>query len=274
MTNTTSSTTRKPTKAQRPIRWIAVRDLDVRWEEAQRHMNQKRVDHIAANLDPDAIGVITVSPGKDGKYHIIDGQHRVAAIKQAWGDAQQVPCQVIEEADGPAEAADIWLTVNTDRATPHSFERFGVAITAGRELECAVNEVIEASAFVLGKGGIQAVQVCISIHENQGAGALAWVLDASDQIWKAGGPAGQASILEGLAAFLKRFRYEEVDGKVHDFDDARLIKQVALRYVPSRLIGSARAARETFGGSMAVSVARVMTRAYNTRIRPENQLVF
>lgn len=273
MANANSSTLTKPTKKQRPVKWIPVRDLDVRWAEAQRHINQKRVDKIAANLDPDAIGVITVSPGQDGKYHIIDGQHRVAAIKQAWGDGQQVPCQVIEEAGSPAEAADIWLTVNTDRATPHSFERFGVAITAGRELECAVNEVIEASAFVLGKGGIQAVQVCMRIHERQGAGALAWVLDAADKIWKAGGPAGQANILEGLAAFLARFRYEE-EGTVYDFDDARLVKQVALRYVPSRLIGSARAARETFGGSMGVNVARVMTRAYNTRLAQENHLTF
>lgn len=272
MTTTDSS---KPIKKQRPIKWIAARDLDVQWATAQRKINQKRVNKIAANIDPDAIGVITVSPHQEGgRYHIIDGQHRVAAVKQAWGEDQQVPCQVIEEAGTPAEAANIWLTVNTDRTTPHSFERFGVAITAGRELECSVNEVIEASPFILGKGGIQAVQVCMRIYEKQGAEALAWVLDASAHTWSSGGPAGQANILEGFAAFLARFRNDKEGAEKLDFDDSRLVKQLSSRYTCARIIGSARAARETFGGSMGANVARCMTRAYNTRIKPENHLVY
>lgn len=273
-TNSTTSSARRPTKSQRPVKWIPAKDLDVAWIESQRPLNKSKVAAIQNDIDPDALGVICVAPlgDKGGRktYHIIDGQHRVAAVKGAWGEHQQVPCQVIEEAKTPQEAAEIWLVVNNERSKPNSFERFEVALTAGRELETAVNLIINASPFHLGKGGVTAVNVCSKIYRNQGGETLGWCLEIAHQCWGGEQQSVQAGILDGLALFVKKFR-----GEGKNFDDKRLVLKVSQRYTGSSLIGSARAARETFGGSIASNVARVMAQAYNKKIRlEENYLVF
>jgi hypothetical protein len=260
-------------KAQRPVKWITVANLDVAWVQSQRPLNSRKVAAIRDNLDPDAIGVITVSPNGSHngteKFHIIDGQHRVVAVREAWGPTQQVQCQVITEAATPEEAAEIWLVMNTERSTPSSFERFGVAITAGRELETSVNEIIKSSPFKLGKGGITAVTACMRVYQGQGAQSLIWVLAVVDQMWGNQKESVQAAIIEGMSIFLKRYRTD--DGK--NFKDKQLIKKVSGRYTAVNLVGSARASREMFGGSLGNNVSSVMATVYNKKVRdPDNRL--
>ena len=258
-------------KSQRVVKWITISKLDVAWIESQRPLNSRKVAAIRDNLDPDALGVITVSPiaGKPDSYHIIDGQHRVTAVKEAWGQNQQIQCQVITEAATPEEAAEIWLVMNTERSKPNSFERFGVAITAGRELETSVNEVIALSPFKMGKGGVTAVTACMRVYTNQGGDALTWVLGVANQMWGNQRESVQAPIIEGLAMFLKRYRTD--DGA--NFKDDRLVTKVSGRYTGVNLVGSARASREMFGGSLANNVMRVMASQYNKKLRDvENRL--
>lgn len=72
------------------LRWVPI-SLMRTSPVAQRELNQSRVDYIAANFDPEDLGTPTVSH-RDGHFYVIDGQHRVEALKQiGWGD-QQIQC--------------------------------------------------------------------------------------------------------------------------------------------------------------------------------------
>jgi hypothetical protein len=48
----------------------------------QRNTDRKRVLEIVKNFKPEGLGILYVSIRNDGKYYIIDGAHRVAALKQ------------------------------------------------------------------------------------------------------------------------------------------------------------------------------------------------
>lgn len=64
---------------QARLRWVPIAQMKVN-PLAQRELNQARVDKLAANFDPEQIGTPTVNH-RDGAYYIIDGQHRIEALK-------------------------------------------------------------------------------------------------------------------------------------------------------------------------------------------------
>jgi hypothetical protein len=48
----------------------------------QRHVSNVRVARIIANCDPAKLGLIVVNKREDGSYYVIDGQHRLAALRR------------------------------------------------------------------------------------------------------------------------------------------------------------------------------------------------
>lgn len=254
-------------KSERPVKWLRVRDLDVKWVQAQRPVKQSRVTEIANNIDPNGLGVICVAeiPNRSGTtYHIIDGQHRVAAVRSLWGEEERVPCEVIQDADSPEEAAEIWLLRNTGQAKPASYDRFNVAVTARRELECDVDSVIKACGYEVGWNKLMAVESCIAVYNSVGATGLTWVLTTLRDTWgRDDREAVSAGLLRGYAALWKKHGLK--------IDTDRLIKNVASRYTPNRLIGAARTSRDTFHGNLADNVVRVLETTYNYRLRADQQ---
>ena len=60
---------------------------------AQRALNQSWVDRLAAEFNPDVMGLLHVSH-RDGWFYVVDGQHRRAAAIQWLGSDQQVQCHI------------------------------------------------------------------------------------------------------------------------------------------------------------------------------------
>lgn len=253
------------TKGQYPIKYIYADELEVVHHEAQRSLRNRTVDDIAENIDPDKFGIVTVCPVEDGKYHIIDGQHRVAALRKAWGDRQRVPCMVIE-ADDIEQAAKIWLGINKSRTKPNTFETFLVQVTAQQEPEYTVQQVIDDVGYTVDYGKLMAVGTCVSIYNRTGAAGLRWVLSmCRKHIWPADAhDSVKAPVLDGLCMFYENHAQNPL------LDEARLINNVSERYTPHSLIGAARAAREVLGGSVRQNVYRVLLRAYNTGLRGDS----
>lgn len=256
-------------KSDRPVKWMMIKDLDVHWIEAQRPLRHNKVIDIANALDPDGIGVICVAEIKNGNsevtYHIIDGQHRVAAVRQLWGESERVPCEIIQDVDTPEEAAEIWLLRNTAQTAPTSYERFNVAVTANRELEVTVNEIIKACGYTVGWGELMAVVACITAYKQVGAEGLAWVLTTLRDTWGIEDKdAVRGSLVRGYALF-----WRDHGSKI---DSDRLIKVVSERYTPNRLLGAAKTSRDTFRGTMAENVNRVLVTTYNYRLTEPSRL--
>ena len=74
------------------LRWVPLAQLRVN-PLAQRDLNHARVTGLAAAFDPELMDAPTVNHRGDW-YYLIDGQHRIAALKlwmPSW-ESQQVQC--------------------------------------------------------------------------------------------------------------------------------------------------------------------------------------
>src|SRR5438034_7685613 len=89
---------------QARLRWVPLTQMRVN-PLAQRDLNQARVSKLAAVFDPEKMDAPTVNHRGDW-YYLIDGQHRIAALKQwlsSWQD-QQVQCWTYEALTEAQEA--------------------------------------------------------------------------------------------------------------------------------------------------------------------------
>lgn len=253
------------TKKERPIKWLHIEDLRVEWAEAQRPLSERKVAQIMRDFDPDAMGIITVAElnGKGDEYHIVDGQHRVEAVKRLWGDLRQrVECQIITGVTSPAEAARVWLGRNVNHTTPTPLERFEVRVTAGEEQAVAIQEIVGDMGFTVGRSGIQAITAVEFVFKKHGAEGLRWVLQVIHDTWRDPSPTNQ--IIKGFGKF-----YGSFAGNV---ETDRLVENLAKRYTPDSLVGAARSAAEIMPGGVPECVVRLMANVYNMRLGDDRRL--
>ncbi|HEV8279964.1 MAG TPA: DUF6551 family protein, partial [Streptosporangiaceae bacterium] len=93
------------------LRWVPLTQMRVN-PLAQRDLNPARVSQLAAAFDVEQMGNPTVSHRGDW-YYLVDGQHRIAALKcwlGAWED-QQVQCWTYEGLTEATEA-ELFLALN------------------------------------------------------------------------------------------------------------------------------------------------------------------
>jgi len=110
------------------LKWCPIAKMRVS-PTAQRELKQHRVDHLVANFDLEQIGTPVVSE-RDGAYYILDGQHRIEALRGiGWGD-QQIQCWTYTGLTEEDEA-ERFLKLN-DTLVVDSFSKFRVGVNAGR----------------------------------------------------------------------------------------------------------------------------------------------
>jgi hypothetical protein len=177
---------------------------------AQRELKLTWAEHIASDLDPERLGVLTVSLRND-RYWIIDGQHRVEAMRLAgWAD-QSIQCWVYEGLTETQEA-ELFLRLN-DVLPVSAHAKQGIGVTAGRAEECEIDRVVRAQGL------------CISQDKLPGAvrcpGTLRRIIRRSDSvvlgrtlriIRDAYGDAGfESTVIDGLAYLCARYNGELVE---------------------------------------------------------------
>lgn len=187
-------------------------------DQGQRNRNDARVDHLLNEFDLDQIGYPIVSE-RGSYYYIIDGQHRVEALKRFLGkgwETQKIACAVYVGLTEQQEAEKFLSHNDTLRVTAH--DKFKVGVTAGRETEVAIKRTVEQQGMKVTaygtNGGICAVSTLIKIYNRAGAN----VLGTSIRIIRDSfGDAGfEAKVLDGIAHLVKRY-----NGQL----DERLAKQ-------------------------------------------------
>lgn len=185
------------------LRWVPLEKMKTS-AVAQRQLNQARVDHLAANFDLEQLGNPTVSEREDG-FYIIDGQHRVEALRAiGWGD-QQIQCWVYSHLTETDEA-DKFDRLN-DVLAVHAFDRFRVRVQAGREIEADIDRVVRAAGLVVSRdkvpGAISAVGTLRRVYTRSDATTLGRALRI---IRDAYGDAGlEAPVIDGLGLVCQRY---------------------------------------------------------------------
>lgn len=251
---TTNPTANKRVERDARLRWVPLARMTVS-SQSQRDLNEARVDHIVATFDLEQIGAPTVNL-RDGNYWIIDGQHRVEALRRIGWEDQQIQCWTYEGLSEDEEA-EKFLKLN-DTLTVNALAKFRVAVQAGRLVECDIDRIVRAQNLVVSAdkvpGAIGAVGTLRRIYARSGAGVLRQTLI---MIRDAYGDAGlEAAVLDGAALFVQR--------NAADADFGQIVQRLSTAHGGSHgLLGKAEQIRRQTGNQKNHCVAAAIVEIAN-----------
>lgn len=180
--------------------WVKLGDL-VTAEQAQREYRPAWANKIAAELRLEGLGFPVVSH-RGGVYYVIDGQHRIAALR-IFGFAPEdlFQCECYETLT-EAEEAELFLERNQVK-TVAAMDRFRVALNAGRKVETEIDFTVRNQNLRIGKGGITAVGTLLNVFREVSSVGLGKALRI---IRDAYGHAGfESAVIEGIGLCVHRY---------------------------------------------------------------------
>lgn len=236
------------------LRWVPISDMRVN-PVAQRELRAHRVSKLVASFDPEQIGNPTVNL-REGAYYVIDGQHRIEAMKAiGWGD-QAVQCWTYEGLTESQEA-EIFLKLN-DKLSVTTFDKYKTGVQAGRPAESDVDRIVRFHGLHVARGNASGAVSCpgalLKVYSKCGPKALSRTLNL---IAEGFGDAGlDAFVIEGVGLMCQRYG-DEID-----------LAKAAERFSAARggvsgLLNRAQQIRAKTGNAKAHCVAAAAVEIYN-----------
>lgn len=227
----------------------------------QRDLDQNRVNRMALEYDPSLVGVLEVSQRADGTIVVIDGQHRLAMVRQIKGNTAHVVCNVHTGLTVEAEAK-LFFDIDAKRRRLTGWDRWNARVGAG---EPAVLDIID----VAGQHGLiidpaprprhlRCVTACEKVVKRGGLTLLYTALHVLVDAYQGEPDSLRAETVHGVGLVLHVYP---------DIDTARLtraLQGVAARQVTARAQGL----RETQSGTLPRLAAHVITDLYNREPGP------
>lgn len=237
------------------LMWVPIADMKVN-PAAQREFKESQAERYAANFDFEGMG-FPVLNHRDGNWYIVDGQHRIAALKMIGYADQKVQCECFEGLT-EAQEADLFLT-RDDRRKVDSFERFQIGVTAGRETETDVNRIVKALGLCVSRseaaGAIGSASTLVRLYERGGPKTLSRALRIiRDGIGEEG---FDQFIIGGVGLLCQRY-----NGQLKD-DDA-IAKLSSLRKPVSTIYQKAGTLMERTGSSRQHATAAAVVEVLNS----------
>jgi len=175
-------------------------------DDYQRDLNSSRVQRIAENFDPNKVGVLVVSRRGKNSYAVIDGQHRLCAMRKL--GIAETNCIVVDEMSYKQEA-DFFRkqTINTQPLGAYDLYRAGIA--SGDEHFLNIQAVLDKNGYKTGIKSdyqtITAVNALSRVVWIFGADALDMALQYITAAWRGDPTALRREMLAGMAEFAHRF---------------------------------------------------------------------
>ncbi len=184
----------------------------------QRPVNPKEVDRLIREWDERLLDPVTVS-FRDGKFYVVDGQHRISAMrKMNGGSGVMVNCKVYNGLTYEQEAA---LCYRLDKAKKRlSLSQSTNALAeSGTDPETSeIRQLVENCGFVwaLGKskgktGEIVTTRALVNAYRLLGGAAFTRMLQVLWHTWEGDPRSLTASVLSGMALFIKTYETEMND---------------------------------------------------------------
>ncbi len=206
--------------------WLKVSDLKPHPKVQRDQFSPRWAKELADKLDPDKLGTIAVVHCR-GQWYVVDGQHRVAAVMQAFGTDQKIEYEVLES-DDLANAADVFLGRNT-RLGMRRIDKFMQEVNRGDEGPVAVVNILRRhglqASFDHRNGRVAAVGACESVYRRDPK-LLADTIKIIHATYGFDPDAYQGILIRGLAIALIRHPQITADGiverlKLHEPDTLR-----------------------------------------------------
>lgn len=192
----------------RDATWVRIDDLHID-PSYSRAIVAHRANKIAAEFDPDSFGAVVVSKRANGELFILDGTHRMAALKKLGWNDQLVPAIVLTGLS-VAEEARVFTTLNEQRAKPRSTDLYRSKLASNDSTAVAIDQIVRSLGLHVGAGAlknqIQAVTALESIwtNANRPEVTLYSVLWTIRKAWNGEGGSFQAPLLIALALVYNR----------------------------------------------------------------------
>lgn len=247
----------KPEVAQVPI------DLLIIDPAVQRPLDKAKSDRMSAELNLDAIGLVCVSGRDDGTYSIIDGQHRVDALRTAGFIADPIDCEIFRGLTLADEAA--MFRLRNARTAVQKVDLFRVRVIEGDEIAIGIHHMLAKYGWTVRNGDSDGYFSAVDAIEKVWRRDPDGLPPAADRvIWTVTEAWGHAStsvdknIVAGLGAFYLRYGFEaEASDAIN-----RLAKFPG---AAKGLIGKARGLRDLLRCSMSSAIAEIVVEEYNRR---------
>ena len=181
----------------------------------QRPVEQKDVDKIIRDWNGREITPVVVS-FRDGKFNVVDGQHHIEAMRQkAGGRDVIVPC-IIHTGMTYEQEAELYARLDSDkkRLTPRQHTK--ALVEAGTDPKIVeVKRLVEDGGFVWALKEptgepfeIAAVRALINAYQLLGSEGFARMLSLMAGAWQGTPNSLKASMLSGMARFVKTYETE------------------------------------------------------------------
>ena len=173
----------------------------------QRKIKPAWVRQLYQTFDLDDFGLPVVNK-RDDKHYIVDGQHRIEAIKlwigEGWGK-QKIECRVFEGLTEQQEA-DMFDRLNTNLMVS-TFDRFKTRVTARRSTELHIYAIVQNEGLCISQdkipGAIRAVSTLRRVYTRSSAEVLQRTLRI---IRDAFGDSGfEALVIDGIGHMCQRY---------------------------------------------------------------------
>jgi hypothetical protein len=235
-------------------------------QEAQRSYRESHAREYADNFDLEALGYPVVNH-RDGIFYLVDGQHRVMAMRLIGWEDQQIECECFESLS-EREEAELFLKRNK-RRNVRSFEAFVVAVKAGREAECDVNRIVMGQGLKVSEdmqdGSVQAVGALMYVYTHYGAKVLSKTLRIARDAYAKDHEAFRGALVQGLGAVCGKY-----DGKV---EEAAAIRQLSRAPGgPLGVIGKAQILKRQVGSPVTTCVSAVVVDFLNAGVPARQRL--
>ena len=172
----------------------------------QRATNFVQVKNIVRNFDEAKLGTLTLSR-RDGKYYIIDGAHRLSALR-ALGYTHAL-CEILEGLTYKDEA-DYFRRQGQDKRALRPIDLFKAGIIAGDEMCIGIREIVDSNDFKIGFNNkdfyqIGAVDALFTIVKEYGFAVLDDTLCLIANTWLEIPKATSGDCLLGVAEFVNKY---------------------------------------------------------------------
>lgn len=229
----------------------------------QRPLDPFRVNKMADAFNLALVGIIEVSARPNGRYAVLDGQHRAALVRTvAFGSTNEDPhvaCRVHTDLDVVAEAK-LYHQLNTTRKQLNGWDRWVARRGAGDQAVLDIEASCARNGLIVGMqaGGnvLRSTKACEVIVEQGGIPLLDEVLSVTRMAWPDDQSGLDGTILQGLGHVLSAYRRDELDL-------TRLVETLS-GVVPRQLVARAAAVREIHKGQLHRLAAHVIVERYNT----------
>jgi len=126
---------------------LSVKDLTVDRRVQRSSLNLSKIDRIVLRFNPGALGVVTVSRRKDRSSVVVDGAHRVEAVRRVTENRGTVRCHVFTGLT-LAEEAQMFLDLN-HTSKPLYIDQFRVRIEAEDPIAVGISKIVHSYGWTI-----------------------------------------------------------------------------------------------------------------------------